>query len=28
MVPPLTRLFLKRALGKGMKRLAKELEKS
>lgn len=28
MAPPLTRLFLRRALGKGMKRLAKELEKS
>jgi hypothetical protein len=26
-VPPLTRVFLKRALGKGLKRLAKELEK-
>lgn len=27
-VPALTRVFLKRALGKGLKRLAKELEKS
>jgi hypothetical protein len=27
-LPPLTRAFLRRALGKGMKRLAKELEKS
>lgn len=28
MVPPLTRLFLRRALGKAMKRLARQLEKS
>lgn len=28
MAPPLSRAFLRRALGKGMKRLAKQLEKS